>query len=152
MSGTVYNGDCTYCGGPILKNRSRKGIKFCSFDCYNEARAVKPRECLTCGDQFMPSKRHGRFCSISCSRKAERNPMWRGKEVDKEAARARARRLYSLDGIACEYQGCEELAKDRHHINGDTRNNDRSNIRFLCRRHHMVEDGRLDALMERNAA
>lgn len=35
-------------------------------------------------------------------------------------------------------------AIDRHHIDGDTTNNDRSNITLACRRCHMVLDGRMD--------
>lgn len=37
----------------------------------------------------------------------------------------------------------ESDATDRHHLDGDTWNNERSNIRFLCRSCHMKEDGRL---------
>lgn len=36
---------------------------------------------------------------------------------------------------------CGEPA-ERHHVDGDTHNNARSNVRFLCRKHHHTEDGR----------
>jgi len=32
---------------------------------------------------------------------------------------------------------------DRHHVDGNPNNNHRSNVRFLCRRCHMDDDGRL---------
>jgi hypothetical protein len=45
----------------------------------------------------------------------------------------------------CE-DGCGAAAVDRHHVDGDTSHNARSNVRFLCRRCHMEADGRLAAL------
>jgi hypothetical protein len=38
--------------------------------------------------------------------------------------------------------GCGKPAVDRHHIDGDTSNNARSNILLVCRRCHMHLDGR----------
>lgn len=55
-----------------------------------------------------------------------------------------AQKLYPLLG-QCEHHGCDEPAYDRHHRDGDTDNNDRENVEFLCRRHHMLADGRLEA-------
>jgi len=43
---------------------------------------------------------------------------------------------------------CPEPARDRHHIDGNTLNNEPGNVSFLCRRCHMKGDGRLDALVE----
>lgn len=60
-----------------------------------------------------------------------------------EAGRARARRLYPNLGTCAK---CRAPASDRHHIDGDTFNNRRSNIEFLCRSCHMREDGRLESL------
>lgn len=63
-----------------------------------------------------------------------------------ENGRRTARRLYPIIGD-CE-RGCGDKAVERHHIDGDTTNNVRSNVLFLCRRCHMKEDGRLDTFME----
>ena len=60
--------------------------------------------------------------------------------------RALAQRLYELD--VCEYVDCEKDAVDRHHIDGDPTNNAPDNISRLCRRHHMVVDGRLEKSRE----
>ena len=75
-----------------------------------------------------------------------RNPRWRGDAVKNDAAWDRAQRRYSLG--KCER--CEKPAQDRHHIDGNIRNNDTSNIARLCRRHHMEVDGRLAKLIQRN--
>lgn len=43
---------------------------------------------------------------------------------------------------------CGEKAVDRHHIDGNPGNNVRENITCLCRRCHMVMDGRLNFLVK----
>jgi hypothetical protein len=42
----------------------------------------------------------------------------------------------------CEVEGCGGTA-ERHHVDGNTGNNDRSNIAFLCNKHHKEADGRM---------
>jgi hypothetical protein len=59
-----------------------------------------------------------------------------------------AQRLYTAD--RCERCGDEHGRLERHHVDGNTDNNDRSNIRILCVKCHMTEDGRRDALMRRS--
>lgn len=49
----------------------------------------------------------------------------------------------------CEYEGCDEEARDRHHIDEDPTNNAPENVARYCRRHHMLVDGRLAALAAR---
>lgn len=65
-----------------------------------------------------------------------------------DSGRMRARRMYPIVG-SCEL--CGAKAKDRHHINGDTFDNDPSNIMFVCRKCHMDIDGRLKNLPARYA-
>lgn len=60
------------------------------------------------------------------------------------ANRVEAERLYPVLG-SCE--NCWKPALDRHHKDGNTANNIRENIAFLCRRCHMAEDGRLAAFI-----
>jgi hypothetical protein len=57
---------------------------------------------------------------------------------DAEAVRARAqaRRLYPLDGVACEC-GCGEPATHRHHRDGTQAGNGRANIALLAAACHM---------------
>lgn len=71
------------------------------------------------------------------------NPGWRGDEARSETKRARAHRLYPDLG---DCEECGKPATDRHHKDGNTGNNDRLNLAFLCRRCHMVVDGRLASL------
>lgn len=66
---------------------------------------------------------------------------WRGDSAVSTAKRARAQRRYSLEG-GC--QDCGKPATDRHHKDGNTGNNIASNIAILCRRCHMIADGRLE--------
>ena len=58
----------------------------------------------------------------------------------KETNRQRCQRLYPFLGM-CEGALCTKDAVDRHHKDGDTANNDRSNIAFLCRSCHVRAHG-----------
>lgn len=69
------------------------------------------------------------------------NPAWVGDEGKPGTGRARARRKFKLG--SCAWPGCDEPAHDRHHKDGNTLNNDPSNVAGLCQRHHMEGDGRL---------
>lgn len=56
------------------------------------------------------------------------------------AGRVRARNRYPLS--LCER--CNKAASDRHHVDGNTLNNTTENVMILCRRCHMLVDGRLE--------
>lgn len=73
-----------------------------------------------------------------------RSPDWKGDAARTGSKRDRARRAFELG--ACE--NCGSPACDRHHKDGDTGNNTRENIAILCRRCHMIVDGRLKNLMD----
>lgn len=70
---------------------------------------------------------------------------WKGDAASEPAGRARARRAYSLGPCTA----CGERASDRHHVDGDTLNNDPSNVVPLCRRCHMERDGRMASVTRR---
>ena len=70
---------------------------------------------------------------------------WKGDAASEHAKHQRARRRFHLG--PCER--CGKPGRDRHHIDGDAGNNDRSNIAILCRSCHQKIDGRLDAAIER---
>lgn len=65
---------------------------------------------------------------------------WKGNSVSVKAGRQRARRTYQVEACA----KCGKPGRDRHHKNGNTADNSQSNVEILCRRCHMLEDGRLD--------
>ena len=62
----------------------------------------------------------------------------------------RARRIYAGPLGPCVL--CSKPARDRHHKDGDTFNNAPTNVVGLCRRCHMLIDGRLRAFRERAMA
>ena len=66
---------------------------------------------------------------------------WKGDAVSPKAGRERAVRRYPMG--PCE--SCGEPGRDRHHVDGNTANNEPGNIEILCRRCHMKRDGRRDA-------
>ncbi len=68
-----------------------------------------------------------------------RNSQWKGNDATKSSARRRVRTLYDVP------EGVEV-----HHIDGNPWNNERSNLQFVTRKEHMIEDGRLAKLHESN--
>lgn len=79
--------------------------------------------------------------------RGENHYAWRGDAAHDETKRKRARALYAL---AANCESCGKAATDRHHKDSNPGNNEPENIAFLCRRCHMLEDGRLQALLDRN--
>lgn len=69
----------------------------------------------------------------------ERNPMWKGDNIDPKEGRGRAERMYPQ-------QPCRICSKkgERHHKDDNPLNNEPSNIDWLCKQHHMEADGRLE--------
>lgn len=81
------------------------------------------------------------------------NANWKGGAVGDKAAHDRCRTLYPDPLGRCERAGCIRPARDRHHRDGNPRNNNRENVRFLCRGCHQIEDGRAtDRVKEMNEA
>jgi hypothetical protein len=65
-----------------------------------------------------------------------------GPAKNDKAGRQRAQKWFKSK--PCDVCGKEKT--DRHHIDGNPKNNEESNIRFLCRRHHQELDGRMKLL------
>jgi len=68
----------------------------------------------------------------------DKNPNWKGDNASWESGWERARYLYGNN--SCEI--CGNIKVEIHHIDGNPLNNERNNIRILCRKHHMDLDGR----------
>lgn len=66
---------------------------------------------------------------------------WKGDDIITKSGRSRALRKFKVDH--CEKCGTKNVRIDRHHKDGNTKNNLRSNVFLLCRKCHMIEDGRL---------
>ncbi len=75
-------------------------------------------------------------------RRGPSHALWKGDSARPETKRQRMSRLVPIG--PCEH--CGRDARDRHHIDGDTGNNSVSNVVNLCRRCHMIADGRLAKL------
>lgn len=124
------------------------------------------RFCEFCKKEFYPFEHNvkrgwGKFCGYACrqhsykgklhrseefkkkmseSRKKENNPNWKGNDAKIQTGRLRARRWFGK--APCEICGKEKT--DIHHIDGNTFNNNISNLKHLCRKHHQEIDGRLE--------
>lgn len=119
----IHSAVCSDCGAPTRADRCRS--------CYLALMAATRTACQDCG-KTLPR----------CSKATLCRACWLKPALGD--GHGRARRRYPLDGRECEYDGCSESAVDRHHVNGNTLDNERENIAFYCRRHHMAIDGRLD--------
>ena len=89
----------------------------------------KSRFCRPCGGK----RRRGR------NGYGEQNSNWRGDQASPFSGRDRARRMYPFPK-PCAVCG---LKAERHHKDGDALNNEPWNIDWLCRKHHMIADGRI---------
>ncbi len=90
---------------------------------------------------------------ISESQSAEKGNAWRGgvsRHLYFGKGKHRLKKIFG-DPLHCFYPGCDKVegdnikAVDCHHLDGDHENNplDGKNWLPLCRRHHMLADGRL---------
>ncbi len=136
--------------------QKRKGAVRCRY-CHADARRIdRSRTCPFCGTAFEAYDSRLVYCSKECSddnlrvtRRGTGNPNWKDNPSDSwSTGHQRAVSLHALQ--PCEVCGSEK--SERHHKDSDPMNNSRSNIMFLCRRHHMIEDGRMDALLALNAS
>jgi len=87
--------------------------------------------------------------ALAAQRRGDANPMYgtigpnRDKFKNGEAPSSkytgRARARAQFPPMPCEACGAcpDETLVERHHVDGDTMNNARENIRFLCKQHHV---------------
>lgn len=121
--------------------------------------------CARCGVRFSYRVRDDRarkFCGAECGkfamlgrkqtdewinkrkRSGEGHHWWLGDDVVEKSGRSRALRAF-VAPTAC--QSCGRKTRlDRHHVNGNTKDNTAENIKFLCRKCHMTEDGRINRM------
>ena len=106
-----------------------------------QAKAGTYDRCPDCGGWKAIKAYRCRYCTPKILEAAERR--WKpDATVGTKRKRARAR----VELLAtCQNCG-QHKPTERHHIDGDTGNNERDNIAILCRRCHMEVDGRLTAL------
>lgn len=97
-------------------NKHWLGRKYCGQACHDEALAELAR-----------------------SQRGESHPGWKGDEATPNSARHRCRQIYP-EAQPCEV--CGEKA-ERHHKDGNPRNNVPANIAWLCRTHHIRAEDRM---------
>ena len=132
-----------------MARKDKKGVK-------KPRRPLVLKVCVVCGKGFfVKAYRETVFkvCSRKCrtvrrshSQTGANNSNWRKESSNYGTGHSRAIATFTLEPCAV----CGSEKSERHHIDGDYMNNARSNIRFLCRKHHMQEDGRMAKWLERN--
>ena len=75
-------------------------------------------------------------------RRGEENKNWKGDNITLRTGGNRARHLYRCPLLSW-------LNLERHHINGNPKDNRPENIAFLSQKDHMEKDGRVDLIGER---
>lgn len=78
-------------------------------------------------------------------RTGEKHHSWIGDNVSVKGGRTRAYRMYK-EITPCVL--CASYRSERHHIDGNTANNEPENIICVCRKCHMKHDGRLEKFKE----
>lgn len=113
---------------------------------YNNHSKLIWHACIGCGKERWVGLIKGMPRSLKCNKcaglfknKGAANGLWKGDNASIYAGRNRARRLYP-NNRPCEL--CGSLKVERHHKDGNTVNNASYNIIFVCRRCHMLIDGR----------
>lgn len=84
------------------------------------------------------------FRSRSEIQKGENNSNWKGDKACRAAGHARAIVRFQ-SSLTCEECGINGRT-ERHHKDDNTLNNSRENIQFVCRKCHMLLDGRLNKM------
>lgn len=134
---------CLLCNSKL----SRSDSQYCSRECYSEYKKNNKRiscppyisvyNCLNCAQKLTPSQ--NKYCSIGCQHEYR----WKERVQAFELARVidsmkmAKRYLKEKNGIQCNICGLKEWMGEEvplilDHINGDSGDNDISNLRLVC--------------------
>ena len=164
---------CSDCGAPITAHSQTGRCRPCAVRRNGWANAGRSRpdilrqkhpnwkggapHCSTCGVGITRRSKTGRCLPcVLASRRGANSPNWKGDGLASDkAGRQRARKLYPI----AEDQECDRCtaeATERHHIDGNPLNNERSNIEYLCTPCHgrtrAARVRRAEATLTRNLA
>lgn len=142
-----------------LKVIGRHGVKFCSRSCavsFNnqlvpkrKSKNIKQAKCLNCKTEFKFSVRisRGKFCSPSCSGEHKKK-LTRKAIVAGTNSTISGMRDYLIDKFGEKCSCCsigpiwnkKRLVLQLDHIDGDSDNNHRKNLRLMCPNCHTQTD------------
>jgi hypothetical protein len=146
-----HSKSCGYCSTQKIWTEEEKRFLVDNHEKYTHQKLAKTLnrslksvqlKCLKMGLRALESVKRE---ALSEQRRGAKNPNWKGDECNLRTGNDRARRLYP-HCPPCVI--CGELNSERHHKDGNPRNNKPDNIVFLCRRHHMEADNRLKHLKQ----
>jgi hypothetical protein len=143
---------CKYCGKVYNGPPNWKGRQYCSQDCRNKDHTQKV--ICPCGKEFTAIKARGlvKYCSMECYGKYSaslkinsKNPQWVGDLIKPRPLHNWVRRR-KLKPEFCE-ECKSEKPYDLANISGNYKR-DINDFRWLCRRCHMLSDGRMQNLKQ----
>ena len=144
----MIRAECSWCKKEIYRfPHEFKERNYCSRNC-SRKKAKVVVVCITCSmvKHLLPCearKQHG-FCSIKCSKVGELNPNWKS-SVGYEGIHSWVRRRLIKPEMCpkCNIRESYDLANISQKYLRDL-----SDWKWLCRRCHMVEDGRINNLKQ----
>jgi hypothetical protein len=105
-------------------------------------------------EYWRATREAGKPCGCGCG---QITSVWRGQvrefihghhlKVKERHSRWKGGTHYDRIPILGACERCGERATDRHHKDGNNKNHSAENVQALCRRCHMLLDGRLERLM-----
>ena len=115
-----FTGTCNGCG--------------CSFSAYSPP--CRPRKFCSqeCGQRSMAGSKQTEDHIAKRIKSGSGHPNWKGNLASRKTGRCRALRMFP--SRPCEH--CGEAKAERHHVDGNTLNNEPTNIQFLCRACHLA--------------
>jgi len=135
--GRKPNIKCSVCSKMFYKRpseikKSKSGMIYCSKKCYGES-CRKEKKCPVCGKSFIGCRK--KHCSRTCSNIGRKGiKYFTGRRKDKvKNGFLLKKRLMEDRGYKCE--NCEHdniNILQVHHIDGNNKNNDVSNLKLLC--------------------
>jgi len=150
----IFN--CLFCNVEVERNQNNKKSKYCSVICSTRGTAKIREEmglyktykpgtlmtCLQCKKETIRTEKHRSttFCSVSCSSSSRKVSF-----EDAKTDRARKARLIESTEYKCTKCGIfdwcgDKLMLELDHIDGNSENNSKENLRLLCPNCHSQTD------------
>lgn len=133
--GLSWDKKCKVCEKTFRVSKSTSSAQFCSCEC--RAQVIMPPRPDRTGcepwNKGLTKNTDNRIKELAEDRMLEGNPNWKGNDIKTNSGNQRAQRMYPPEPCG----ECNKPKGVRHHIDGDVKNNELSNIKFLCQSCHM---------------